>query len=159
VTQSYSPRRAPNNATTPNASGAIEHSSGSSGVFLSLRAISPLPQEILTWIEMPLGFLDSDSIKTFWSFSSRSASDPTNSPGAAEVHPTNPKFSLFRAKNESTTLNDLHDTLTTIESLQQCAPLFNDVIECCFLALSQVRKSALEDREPILERDCNRLVQ
>ena len=46
-------------------------------------SISPLPQEILTRIEMPLGFLDSDSIKTFWSFSSRSASDPTNSPGAA----------------------------------------------------------------------------
>jgi hypothetical protein len=44
---------------------------------------SPLPDEILTRIEMPLGFLDGDSIKTFWSFSSRSASDPTSSPGAA----------------------------------------------------------------------------
>ncbi|KFY14348.1 hypothetical protein V492_02683 [Pseudogymnoascus sp. VKM F-4246] len=44
---------------------------------------SPLPEEILARIEMPLGFLDSDSIKTFWAFSSRSTRDPANSPSAA----------------------------------------------------------------------------
>jgi WD40 repeat protein len=44
---------------------------------------SPLPDDILTRIEMPLGFLDGHGIKTFWTFSSRSASDPTTSPGPA----------------------------------------------------------------------------
>jgi WD40 repeat protein len=44
---------------------------------------SPLPDDILTRIEMPLGFLDEHGIKTFWTFSSRSASDPTTSPGPA----------------------------------------------------------------------------
>ena len=44
---------------------------------------SPLPDDILTRIEMPLGFLDGNGIKTFWTFSSRSASDPTTSPGLA----------------------------------------------------------------------------
>jgi WD40 repeat protein len=53
---------------------------------------SPLSDEILTRIEMPLGFLDGDSIKTFWSFSSRSASDPTSSPGAAVLAFLNKDF-------------------------------------------------------------------
>lgn len=44
---------------------------------------SPLPDDILTRIEIPLGFLDVHSIKTLWTFSSRSASDPSSSPGTA----------------------------------------------------------------------------